>query len=100
MSRLADLERFYALIDRLSSRLAGKPTLADLRSFRDWPPRGVYYFFEPGEVRQESGRGPADRPRRHARPGDGSRSTLRQRLGQHRGGNTGGGNHRAQSFAC
>ena len=98
MSRLADLERFYALIDRLSSRLGGTRTLADLRGFHDWPPRGVYFFFEPGEVRHESGEGlRIVRVGTHAL-GDGSRSTLRQRLGQHRGGNTGGGNHRGSIF--
>jgi hypothetical protein len=98
MSRLADLERFYVLIDRLSSRLGGTRTLADLRSFRDWPPRGVYFFFEPGEVRRESGEGfRITRVGTHAL-GDGSRSSLRQRLGQHRGGNSGGGNHRGSIF--
>ncbi len=98
MSRLADLERFYALIDRLRSRLGGTRTLADLRSFRDWPPRGVYFFFEPGEVRHESGEGMRIvRVGTHAL-GDGSRSTLRQRLGQHRGGDTGRGNHRGSIF--
>ena len=98
MSHLADLERFYALIGRLSSRLGAARTLADPRSFRDWPPRAVYFFFEPGEVRHESGEGlRIVRVGTHAL-GDRSRSTLRQRLGQHRGGDTGGGNHRGSIF--
>jgi hypothetical protein len=98
MSRLADLERFYVLIDRLNSRLGGTRTLADLRSFRDWPPRGVYFFFEPGEARHDSGEGfRIVRVGTHAL-GNGSRSSLRQRLGQHRGGNSGGGNHRGSIF--
>ena len=72
--------------------------LADLRSFRDWPTRRVYFFFERGEVRRESGEGlRVVRVGTHAL-GDGARSTLRQRLGQHRGGVSGGGNHRGSIF--
>jgi hypothetical protein len=98
MSRLADLERFYALINRLSARLGATRPLADLRSSRDWPHRGVYFFFELGEVRHESGEGHRIvRVGTHAL-GIGSRSTLRQRLGQHRGGGSGGGNHRGSIF--
>ena len=98
MNRIADLVRFYALIDRLSSRLGETRTLANLRSSRDWPRRGVYFIFEPGEIRHESGEGlRIVRVGTHAL-GDGSRSTLRQRLGQHRGGDTGRGNHRGSIF--
>jgi hypothetical protein len=98
MSRLSDLVRFYALLDRLQQRLGRTRTLATFDSFRDWPERGVYFFFEPTETRQESGTGPrVVRVGTHAL-GIGSRSTLRQRLGQHRGGNTGPGNHRGSIF--
>ena len=65
----------------------------------DWPQRGVYFFFEPGESRSLSGGG--DRVVRigtHALT-DGSRSTLWQRLSQHRGSaKNGGGNHRGSIF--
>ena len=65
----------------------------------DWPQRGVYFFFEPGESRGLSGAG--DRVVRigtHALT-DGSRSTLWQRLSQHRGSaKNGGGNHRGSIF--
>ena len=58
----------------------------------------LYLFFEPSEVRQESGSGPRIvRVGTHAL-GTGSRSTLRQRLGQHRGQASGGGNHRGSIF--
>ena len=98
MSRLSDLVRFYALLDRLQQRLGGTRTLATFDRFRDWPERGVYFFFEPTETCQESGTGPrVVRVGTHAL-GLGSRSTLRQRLGQHRGGNTGPGNHREAIF--
>jgi hypothetical protein len=69
-----------------------------MRSFRDCPPRGVYFFFETGEDRRESGGGPRIvRVGTHALT-DGSRSTLRQRLAQHRGRVSGGGNHRGSIF--
>jgi len=98
MSRLADLATFYALLDRLNQRVCGTRTLASLGSFRDWPHRGVYFFFEPGEVRQDSGQGlRVVRVGTHALGAE-SRSTLRQRLGQHRGGMSGGGNHRGSIF--
>jgi hypothetical protein len=31
--------------------------LGDLGGFHDWPPRGVYFFFEPSEFRTNSGSG-------------------------------------------
>lgn len=98
MSRLSDLVRFYALLDRLQQRLGGARLLAGFDGLRDWPERGVYFFFEPTEARKESGVGPrVVRVGTHAL-GAGSRSTLHQRLGQHRGGNSGRGNHRGSIF--
>lgn len=98
MSRIADLERFYGLLSRLELIVGGARTLASLGKFRDWPERGVYMFFEPAEVRRDSGEGPRIvRVGTHAL-GAGSRSTLHQRLRQHRGGASGGGNHRGSIF--
>jgi hypothetical protein len=98
MSRLADLHRFYDQLEGLSQRLGGTRTLATLSDFRDWPNRGLYFFFETSENRRESGSGPRIvRVGTHALSA-GSRSTLRQRLGQHRGQATGGGNHRGSIF--
>ena len=98
MSRLGDIERFYGLLDRLEMCVGGARTLADLSNYRDWPQRGVYFFFEPSEVRLESGTGPrVVRIGTHALT-QGSRSTLRQRLAQHRGKASGGGNHRGSIF--
>jgi hypothetical protein len=98
MSRLSDLVRFYTLLDRLKENLGGTRTLASLPGLRDWPERGVYFFFDPNEERQQSGVGPrVVRVGTHAL-GTGSRSTLRQRLAEHRGGATGGGNHRGSIF--
>ena len=96
MSRLSDLVRFYALLDKRQQRLGGTRTLAAFDS--DWPERGLYLFFEPTEARDESGIGPrVVRVGTHAL-GIGSQSTLRQRLSQHRGGKTGRGNHRGSIF--
>jgi len=98
MSRLADLQLFYDLLEALSQRLGGVRTLAMLSDFRDWPDRGLYFFFETSETRHESGSGPrVVRVGTHALSA-GSRSTLRQRLGQHRGQASGGGNHRGSIF--
>jgi hypothetical protein len=42
MSRLDDLQRFYAMLDRLAQRIGGARTLATAGSTRDLPRRGVY----------------------------------------------------------
>jgi hypothetical protein len=64
-----------------------------------WPTRGVYFFFEPGEVRHgDDGTARVVRIGTHALK-RGSRTTLWQRLSQHRGAErTGGGNHRGSIF--
>jgi hypothetical protein len=98
MSRLGDLVRFYTMLDQLSQRVGGPRTFANLGSFRDCPQRGVYFFFEAGEMRRASGEGVrVVRVGTHALAAN-SRSTLRQRLGQHRGAVSGGGNHRGSIF--
>jgi hypothetical protein len=58
MIRCADLMRFYGLLGRLSDVVGGARALSSLRNYSDWPRLGVYFFFEPGEVRQDSGEGP------------------------------------------
>lgn len=98
MNRLADLVRFYTLVDRIEQRIGKARTLVGVDSLRDLPHRGVYLFFEHGEIRRDSGNGPRIvRIGTHAL-GMGSRSTLRQRLKQHRGRASGGGNHRGSIF--
>ena len=65
----------------------------------DWPRRGVYFFFEEGEERSESGSG-----RRVVRIGThalsaASRTSLWNRLSQHRGSaKSGTGSHRGSIF--
>lgn len=99
LSRLDDLVQLYALLDRLEQRLDGKHSFVDRNRLISWPQRGVYFFFEPGEERSDSGNGlRVVRVGTHALT-EGSRSTLRNRLSQHRGVlRTGGGNHRGSIF--
>lgn len=99
IERLRDLQRLYRLLDELERRLGGKRTLAECHGRMDWPRRGIYFFFEPGECRTDSGAGlRVVRVGTHALTAK-SRTTLWNRLSQHRGTNkTGGGNHRGSIF--
>jgi hypothetical protein len=96
MSRREDLDRFYELMKQLEKRLGGKRMLADCNGKMNWPERGVYFFFEEGEYR-ENGEPRVVRVGTHALKA-GSRSKLWNRLSQHRGTNSGGGNHRGSVF--
>jgi len=98
MNRLEDMRRLYSLLSRLENVVGGKRSLAGLGTARDWPQRGVYFFFEAGEGRSDSGTGPRlVRIGTHAL-GAGAQSTLQQRLRQHGGSSNGGGNHRGSIF--
>jgi hypothetical protein len=103
MERSADLDRLYALFDRLEARVGGSKRLADCTGYADWPTRGVYFFFAPGETRTESGQRRLTRVGTHA-VSAGSSTALWDRLKQHYG--TGarsddhphGGNHRGSVY--
>lgn len=98
MNRLDDLKRFYDVVFRLERKLGGVRFLREFSQYRDWPKRGVYFFFSPDERRSDSGGGlRLVRAGTHALT-HGSQSTLRQRLSQHRGNTGGGGNHRGSIF--
>ncbi len=73
---------------RTTPRGAGRQPrhLRDCTARTGWPARGVYFFFEPGEVRV--GTHAVSRP---------SKATLWQRLALHRG-NPDGGSHRGSIF--
>jgi len=58
MARLDDLIRFYDILAELERRLGGTRTLNDGSLAINWPARGVYFFFEPGETRSDTGSGP------------------------------------------
>jgi hypothetical protein len=97
--RVDDIIRFYSLLDRLKERCAGTRLLATCSARMNWPYRGVYFFFETGEVRSDSGHAlRVVRVGTHA-VSSRSRSTLWGRLSQHRGSaNRGDGNHRGSIF--
>jgi len=100
--RLRDIRRFYELLDRLEANLGGKRSLSNADGRMDWPKRGVYFFFEPGERRTTTGSGlRVVRVGTHALKA-GSKTTLWDRLRQHRGTlgglYPGGGNHRSSVF--
>ena len=97
MTRPADIARLYELLEMQAVRCGGAVPLSALDT-RALPKRGVYFFFEQGQTRHERGSGlRVVRVGTHAL-GDGSRSTLGQRLRQHRGGRSGSGNHRGSIF--
>ncbi len=56
MSRLDDLAQLYALFDALEESSGGMRFLAPLASPGQWPRRGVYFFFEHGELRTDGQR--------------------------------------------
>ncbi len=99
MTRLRDLVRFYDLLSRLEQRLGGCRQLATCHGRSGWPTHGIYFFFEPGEQRSDSGHGlKVVRVGTHALT-ETSRTTLWNRLSTHRGvARSGGGNHRGSIF--
>jgi hypothetical protein len=88
--RGASLVRFYRLLDELKVLNDGLHRLAGAGVDGPWPARGVVWFFEKTEVRQDSGSGPrVVRVGTHALKPE-LNSTLWERLaadgfGQHRG---------------
>lgn len=93
-----DLERLYALLARLEVQPGQGRRLAEHHGRSAWPERGVYFFREPSESRTT--RPDVSRVVRvgtHAVSAN-AKSTLWGRLRTHRGGRTGGGNHRGSIF--
>ncbi len=91
---------FYQALDELAENLGGLRRLRDCHGADGWPRQGVYFFFEPGEVRAD-GRDRVVRVGTHALTAA-SQAILWGRLRQHRGHvggrHPGGGNHRASVF--
>ena len=98
-TRLKDIKRFYDLLDQLELKVGKKRILANCNGHMDWPERGVYFFFEPGEERSTSGTGMrVVRVGTHALS-TGVQANLWNRLKQHQGiQRNGGGNHRGSVF--
>ena len=86
-------------MDTLEDRIGGKRTLGASDGRMNWPKQGLYLFFENGEHRTDSGTGMrVVRVGTHA-VSEGSKTTLWNRLSQHKGVvKSGGGNHRGSIF--
>ena len=94
-----NLTRLYELLDRLEDRLGGARRLSECNAKMGWPKQGVYFFREAGENRTDPGDGPRIvRVGTHALKTRG-KTTLWNRLSQHRGNaKSHGGNHRGSIF--
>lgn len=98
-SHAQHVERFYELLDDLAHKTGGPRQLGKCCGRDEWPRRGIYFFFEPGEMRRSKPtRQRVVRVGTHAiRKGE--QSTLWKRLRGHRGSvRTGGGNHRGSIY--
>src|SRR3954447_21389328 len=100
MTSAESLDQFYLLLRELADRYGGYRTLASCNGRMRWPERGVYFFFEPEEKRDD-GDLRVVRVGTHALTSSSS-TTLWNRLSQHRGhvggSRPGGGNHRGSVF--
>lgn len=94
--RRNDIERFYKILKDLQGKV-GLRKLSKCDGRMQWPQRGVYFFFEDGELRNNGLDARVVRVGTHA-VNQGSRTTLWSRLKGHKGTNAGGGNHRGSIF--
>jgi hypothetical protein len=95
---LDQIERFYEILAELTQLIGGPRRVSELHRDRNFPARGVYFYYEEGEMRPRS-----RTLRRVVRIGThglkaNSISTLYGRLCQHRGTKAGTGNHRGSIF--
>lgn len=96
-NRAHDLNRLYNRLGMLASGLHGRPLLSQCTGKSDWPHRGIYLFFEPGELRSDRSHPRIVRVGTHAVSAT-SRTTIWNRLRTHRGTLEGLGNHRSSIF--
>ena len=94
--RTPELDHLYTLLSRLREQQCGYRHLRDCTARTGWPARGVYFFFEPGELRAGGESLRVVRVGTHA-VSRASKATLWQRLALHKG-NPGGGSHRGSIF--
>ena len=115
--RKDDLRTFYGLMNELENRIGGARCLSECHGRMDWPQRGVYFFHERDQVSyiresipddgaddsisgelESTGYSRVTRIGTHALK-KGSRTSLWNRLSQHKGQvKSGGGNHRGSIF--
>ena len=97
MSRKTDLNSFYDILDDLRQKIGGCRCLYKCTGKSGWPTRGLYFFFEDGEFREDQKSLRVVRIGTHAITAT-SRTTLWNRLLTHRGHADLGGNHRGSIF--
>jgi hypothetical protein len=97
-NRLSLLQDLYEILDTLQLK-TGLHQLNACHGRMSWPQRGIYFFFDKQENRSDSGDGPRlIRVGTHALTQK-TRTTLWNRLSQHKGTQkSGGGNHRGSIF--
>lgn len=100
MDRIKHLNHFYDILTELQSK-TGTRILATCNIRMEWPQQGVYFFFQPGELRENG------KQMRVVRVGvskysESPQSPLWDRLREHRGTISGkfsgGGDHRISNF--
>lgn len=96
-ARQKDLGRLYGALDALEQGVGGKRVLSICCGRDSWPPNGVYFFFEPGEYRNDATQPRIVRVGTHG-VSRGSKATLWNRLRTHRGTHDQCGNHRSSIF--
>lgn len=92
-----DINRFYKALHKLESNLGGKRSMSASTGQQKWPDSGVYFFFEPGEMRANLESQRVVRVGTH-RVSAGSKAKLWNRLRTHRGTRKGTGKHRSSIF--
>jgi hypothetical protein len=97
VSRRDDLSRFYEVLSALQKRIGGYRCLRDCTAKSGWPQRGLYFFLEDGEFREDQTSLRIVRVGTHAIT-ETSKTTLWNRLHTHRGHTDGRGNHRGSIF--
>jgi len=99
MTRHSDTETFYRYLEKLEIGMGGRRRLAECHGGMPWPERGVYFFFEPGELRNtDPTKSRVVRVGTHALRTKSS-TKLWTRLRHHRGTtNIPGGYHRGSIF--
>ena len=91
VERLEDIKRFYAILQSLERKIGERRILAECSKASGWPKRGVYFFMESSEERSGSGQGlRVVRVGSHSTQKGGSRTSLWNRLSQHRSGRVSG----------
>lgn len=91
VARLEDIERFYSILEALEDKIGGRRVLNECSKGSGWPTRGVYFFMEDGEERSDSGKGlRIVRVGSHSTQTGGARTSLWNRLSQHRSGRVSG----------